>query len=83
MGVVQHKTYPEMAWTATKLLPPGVSVADVLSAGSEGSRFEALSKFVLQPTPIQGKRLKACKAVVDKYPGFLGDGKRFYSPCTM
>ena len=53
VGVVQHKTYPEMAWTTTTAgLQPGVSVADVLSAGSEGSRFEALSKFLLQPTPI-------------------------------
>ena len=37
-GVVQTKTYPEMQWKTTKLLHAGVSVADVLSAGKEGSR---------------------------------------------
>ncbi len=82
-GVMQHKTYPEMALTTTKLFQPGVSVADVLSTGCEGSRFRDFSAFVLAPTPIRGKRLKACQEVVDKYPGFLGDGKRFYSPCIM
>ena len=83
-GVVQTvKEYPEMPWKTTKLLHPGVSVADVLSAGKEGSRFRALSEFALRPTPITGKRLKACQEVVTRYPGFFGDGKRFYSPCTI
>ena len=82
-GVVQHKTYPEKPWQTTHLLQDGVSVADVLNAGKEGSRFYALSKFALGPTPITAKRLKACQEVVTKYSGFLGDGKRYYSPCTF
>ena len=72
-----------MQWKTTKLLHAGVSVADVLSAGKEGSRFRALSEFVLQPTQITGKRLIAVQEVVTKYSGFLGDGMRFYSPCTF
>ena len=82
-GDVQTKTYPEMPWKTTKLLQAGVSVADVLSAGKEGSRFRALGDFVLQPTPITGKRRLAVQEVVTKYSGFLGAGKRFYSPCTI
>ena len=82
-GVVQHKTYPEKPWQTTHLFQPGLSVADVLNAGKEGSRFYALSKFALRPTPITGKRLAACQEVVARYPGFLADGKRFYSPCTF
>ena len=83
-GVVQTKEYPEMPWKTTKLLHPGVSVADVLSAGNwRGSRFRALSEFALRPTPITGKRLAACQEVVARYSGFLADGKRFYSPCTF
>ena len=35
-GVVQTKEYLEMPWKTTKLLHPGVSVADVLSAGKVG-----------------------------------------------
>ena len=83
LGTVQTKTFPEMPWETTKLLKPAVSVQNVLDAGKEGSRFKALSDFVLPATPITGTRLKACEEVVKKYPGFVGDGKRFYSPCTF
>ena len=82
-GFVQTKPYPEMAWNTTNLWQPGVSAADVLNAGKEGSNFMPLSAFVVKPTKIRGKRLKATKEVVAKYFGFLGDGKRFYSPCTF
>ncbi len=82
-GVVLYKKFPEMEWKTAMLLKADVSVVDVLSAGNEGSRFRALSDFVLGPTPIEGNRLKACKEVVKRYSGYLGDGKRFFSPCTF
>jgi hypothetical protein len=82
-GKVQFKEYPDDPWQTKQMLLPGIVLDNILRPGMVGNEaFKPLEFFVLPRKPIAGVRLEAVEGVRRTYEGFLGQGLRFYGPCT-